>query len=246
MTDTSNTSIYLIPVETNPGWFQNAIVSETDKSYTRYNTTQSWAVTDNGGWAIGDIGIRMRCGPLTDPTADFSSATYTAGEGEGTVTITVELDHAPASSCSVNYATSDGTATQPSDYTTSSGTLTFTSSDTSKTFDVTLIDDSDDDPAETFTVTLSSPTNCTLAGTNNPATVTITDNDSPVADFSSFSYSVGEGDGLVAITVNLNKAPSSSCSVNYATSDGTATQPGDYTSTSGTLPFSSSGHLEDL
>ena len=178
--------------------------------------------------------------PGGEPVADFSSATYSVDEGDGTATVTVTLDQAPAVSCSVNYATSNGTATQPGDYTSASGTLTFTSSDTSKTFNVTIVDDSDSESAENFSVTLSSPTNCTLAGTNNPATVTITDNEGPVAGFSQGWYIVSEAVGSATITVTLTKAPASSCSVNYATSDGTATQPGDYTSTSGTLTFTSS------
>ena len=131
--------------------------------------------------------------PVAEPVADLSSSTYSCAESNGTVTITVTLDQAPANSCSVNYATSNGTATQPGDYTSASGTLSFTSSDTSKTFDVTLIDDGSQESSETFTVTLSSPSGCTLAGVNSPATVTISDNDvARTPCYVDFDWSAGE------------------------------------------------------
>ena len=55
-------------------------------------------------------------GPAT--VAEGSSAEYTVGLSPAGVTPTADL--------SVDYATSDGTATAGSDYTASSGTLTFT------------------------------------------------------------------------------------------------------------------------
>ena len=56
----------------------------------------------------------------------------------------------------VDYATSDGTAVEPDDYTSTSGTLTFTVPETSKTLQVPVVDDTvDEDEEETFTLTLS-------------------------------------------------------------------------------------------
>lgn len=49
------------------------------------------------------------------PDLSFSSATYTAGEGDGTDTITVNLSEAAGAQVTVNYATSDGTASAGSD-----------------------------------------------------------------------------------------------------------------------------------
>lgn len=173
LTDGSNSYSYLLPVETNPGWFQNPVTRETNKCYARYDETMSWANMSG----TGDLGIRIRYKPKSEPVASLSSATYSAAEGTATVTVTVNLDAAPATSCSVDYATSNATATAGQDYTAANGTLTFTSSDMSKTFDVTIIDDGTfDEGAETFTVTLSNPSSCTL-GTPSAATVTITDND---------------------------------------------------------------------
>jgi uncharacterized repeat protein (TIGR01451 family) len=110
------------------------------------------------------------------PTVDFSSATYSVGEDAGTAIITVILDAASGRTVTVHYATSDGTATAGSDYIAAGGTLTFTQGVTSQTFAVAITDDALAEDDETVTLGLSSPTNATLGG-NNPATLTIMDDD---------------------------------------------------------------------
>jgi hypothetical protein len=125
-------------------------------------------------------------------------------EANGTVTITVILSAAQGQAVTVNYATSDGSATAGSDYTTRSGTLTFIPGQTSRTFTVPIINDTNTELNETFTVTLSTPTNASL-GTPNPATVTIIDDDLPVVEFSSATYSVAENIGPAVITVTLSQ-----------------------------------------
>ena len=69
----------------------------------------------------------------------FSSATYSAIEGTDlTVTVTVTRTGGDDGAVSVDYTTSDGTATQPDDYATASGTLNWADSDSAaKTFTVT-------------------------------------------------------------------------------------------------------------
>ena len=172
------------------------------------------------------------------PTVDFDSATYNVDEGDGTATITVTLSAASGQQVTVDYATSDGTAKEPGDYTAISGTLTFAPDVTSQTFDVTIINDMLDEANETVTLTLSNESNATLGTANNPATLTIVDNnDPPTVDFDSATYNVDEGDGTATITVTLSAASGQQVTVDYATSDGTAKEPGDYTAISGTLTF---------
>ena len=65
----------------------------------------------------------------------------------------------------VSYATADGTAAEPGDYTSTSGTLTFAVGATTKTVTVVTANDTvDEADGETFTVKLSNPVNATLAG----------------------------------------------------------------------------------
>ncbi|MDY7079504.1 MAG: Calx-beta domain-containing protein [Chloroflexota bacterium] len=172
-------------------------------------------------------------------TVLFSSANYSVSESAGTATITVMLSAASSLTITVDYATSDGTAIASSDYTAASGRLTFTPNVTIQTFTVTVTSDTMDENDETVLLTLSSPSNATIAGTN-PATLTILDDDAPpTVQFSSGGYIVGEGDGAAAINVILSAASGLTVTVDYATSDGTArVADNDYTAASDTCTFS--------
>ena len=166
----------------------------------------------------------------------FSSPAYSSGEAGGSATITVTLSAASSVTATVNYATSDNTATAGSDYIAVSGALTFTPGATSLTFTVPITSDTAQEGNETITLTLSSPVSATL-GITNPATLTIVDDDNPTIDFSSAAYSVNEGAGTATITVTLSATPSLTVNVNYAASDITAIAGSDYTAVTGTLTF---------
>jgi hypothetical protein len=171
------------------------------------------------------------------PTLQFSAASYTVNEGAGTVTVTVTKTGATALNATVHYATSDGTATAPGDYTSTVGDLTFAPADTSMSFTVPINNDTAFEANESFAVTLSAAGNATL-GANNPATVTITDDDAaPTVQFSAATYNVNEGAATVTVTVTKTGSTALAATVHYATSDGSAVAPGDYGSTSGDLTF---------
>ena len=173
-------------------------------------------------------------------TLQFSNATYSVNETGGTATITVTRTGDSTGSVTVDYATSNGTATSGSDYTAASGTLTFADGETSKTFTVPIIDDTLVEGNETVNLTLSSPTGGATLGTQATATLTIVDDDvAPAAtlQFSTAAFSVNENGGTATITVTRTGGSNVPVSVNYATSNGTATAGSDYTATSGTLNF---------
>ena len=79
----------------------------------------------------------------------------------------------------MSYATANGTAEEPTDYTAKNGTLTFSAEQsTRQTISVRTLTDSTVEDNETFTVTLSSPTDeATIQ--RSVATGTITDDDLP-------------------------------------------------------------------
>jgi uncharacterized repeat protein (TIGR01451 family) len=87
------------------------------------------------------------------PTIAFSNAAYSVNEGAGQAVITVSLSAAPFGPVTVNYATSDNTATAGSDYSASSGTVTVLTGTTSATFTIPITDDTLDENNETVTVT---------------------------------------------------------------------------------------------
>ena len=176
----------------------------------------------------------------TAGTVQFSSATYSVNENTASVTITVTRTGGTASGVKVNYATSDGTATAGSDYTAKSGTLTFRAGVAQKTFTIPITNDTLDESDETVNLTLSDPTGGATLGTPDTAVLTIIDNDSGgVLQFSSATYSVNEGvlSGKAIIKVTRSGGTASGVTVDYATSDGTATDGSDYIATSGTLTF---------
>ncbi len=116
-----------------------------------------------------------------DPLPSLSINDVTVIEGNaGTVNavFTVTLSAASGQSVQVNYATADGTATQPADYTNTSGTLTFTAGQTTRTITVPVIGETVPEANETFFVNLSGATNATIS--DNQGLGTISNDDVPV------------------------------------------------------------------
>jgi glucose/arabinose dehydrogenase len=104
----------------------------------------------------------------------FSSTGYTAIESSASSSITVERSGNTSAAESINYTTSDGTASDRSDYTAAIGTLTFASGETTRTFKILISDDVYVEGDETITLTLSNVTTGTSVATS---TLTIHDND---------------------------------------------------------------------
>lgn len=176
--------------------------------------------------------------PVTNYGAlSFSSAAFSVTEGTASTTITVNRTGGSTGAVTVNYATGGGTATAAADYTAASGILSWAAGDaTSKTFTVTITDDSAVEPAETVNLALSSATGGATLGTS-AAALTIADNDSTVA-FSAAAFSVGEAGSSAAISVTRSAGAGASlpaASVSFATSNGSATAGSDYTATATTV-----------
>jgi parallel beta-helix repeat protein len=106
----------------------------------------------------------------------LNASAYGAFEN-GTVTITVVRTGGTFGAVSVDYATSNGTATAGADYTASGGTLIFSDGQTTADFTVPILTDTLSEGSETFQVTLSNPGGGATLGTPAAATVTITDDD---------------------------------------------------------------------
>lgn len=190
----------------------------------------------------------------------FSSATYSIGEAGGDAVVTVTRTGGSDGTVTVDYATSDGTAAGGAscggsvDYVNASGTLSFANGETSKTFNVTICNDTTDEPDETLNYTLSNPTGGATLGTPSAAVQTIVDDDVPaltynvaISDARLVEGNSGSANMVFDVTltsaappVGQNGSPTIA-SVQYATSNGTATAGSDYSATSGTLNFSATG-----
>lgn len=174
------------------------------------------------------------------PRISINDATVTEGNsGTANAVFTVSIARPPKSgTISVDYATSNGTATAGSDYQSRSGTLTLSKASPSATVSVPVIGDTTDEVNENYTVNLSNATGGATI-TDGIGLGTITDDDAPPS-LSIDDVSIAEGDsgnGTATFTVSLSAASGKSITVAYATANGTASAPSDYASASGTLSF---------
>ena len=170
-------------------------VDETALTFTaaNWNTPQTVAVTaahdddaidddpvtlthtvsggDYEGVAASEVTVTI----TEDDTPALTIADANATEGDGQITFTVRLNVASSLAVTVDWTTTDGTATQGADYAETTGTLTFDALETEQTITVPLLDDALDEADETFTIALSNAVNATLDDAE--ATGTIADND---------------------------------------------------------------------
>jgi hypothetical protein len=154
------------------------------------------------------------------------------------LSFTVTLDAPSGQTITVDFASADGSALAPGDYTVVTGTMTFQAGETSKTVTVPVLGDLLDENDETLSVTLSNPSNAGL-GTAS-ATGTITDDDLP-ATLAIIDANVTEPVGGQTVNanfvVNLSAASGKTITVQFATVDGLAVAGADYTGNSGLLSF---------
>ncbi len=155
---------------------------------------------------------------ITDDDAlpELTIADASVAEG-GKAEFAVTLDAASGRDVTVQWTTGDdgadgaNQATADTDYTaqSSAATLTIKAGSRSGTIEVQTTEDTLAEGAETFTVTLASPTNATL-GTPKTATGTITDDDTAptTATLLVSPSSVGEEDSATTVTVTATLAGS--------------------------------------
>ncbi len=112
------------------------------------------------------------------PTVSVGALSVTEGNsGSQVLNIPVSLSAAQSRTVTVDYTTSDGTATSPSDFTATNGTLTFTPGGaTTINVPVTINGDTTFEPNEAFTLVTSNAVNAIAA---SPATQTINNDDDP-------------------------------------------------------------------
>ena len=111
----------------------------------------------------------------------------------------------------------------------------------SRTISISLLDDTNYEGDETFSVSLSNAQGGATIGAPASAAVTISENDAPPAAgslrLSGSTYTVAENAASQLITVNRVGGSFGAVTVDYATANGSATAGQDYANTSGTLSF---------
>ncbi len=117
-----------------------------------------------------------------DPAPSLSVADSPAvpeGAPGAKATFAVRLSAPSGRAVSIAFATANGTATAGQDYAPRSGTLVLAAGSSEALVEVAVLDDTTDEPAESFALVLSSPVAATLAGAT--AAATIADDDEPPA-----------------------------------------------------------------
>ncbi len=111
------------------------------------------------------------------PTVGFQSESSSGTESDVSVQIPVVLSNTSASTITVDYSVSGGSATNTAtDFALADASLTFNPGETAKNINVSITDDGKIEPDETIEISLSNPDNATL-GIHTLHTYTIQDDD---------------------------------------------------------------------
>lgn len=154
-------------------------------------------------------------------SAEFSVSSRTVIEDAGAISVTVLRKGGSFGSLSVDYFTLEGAATAGQDYTTVSGTLVFNHGETSKNFQIPIINDNTLEQDETFSVFLNAPG--ASVGVPGLQTITLQDrNTVPSLSIEGPSHSAfvteGDSDTTDAVfTVSLSAETGRSVSVEFGT-----------------------------
>ena len=143
------------------------------------------------------------------PTVRFGAPSYTATEGGADATVTVELSEAVGSSTTIPLTPTNRGGATDADYTGVPPNVTFGASQTSTTFTVTAVDDSDNDRGESVRIGFGTLPPGVAAGSPATATVALEDNDAwqpPTVSFGAATYTAAEGGGAVTVTVEVDRA----------------------------------------
>ena len=134
---------------------------------------EAGAVCTEGGMPLSNGVSATVPGP---PGLSVADAEVREGPG-ATLDFRVALSRASSSVVTVDYATSDGSASAGDDYAATSGTLRFEAGETARTVSVPVIDDAVDDDGETLTLVLSNPSGGNAYVSDGTATGTIRNRD---------------------------------------------------------------------
>jgi hypothetical protein len=189
-------------------------------------------------------GVTVSTAPAPCSGVSFAASNNPSGNEGTNLSFTVTKTGTTSDTCSVSYQTADGTAHAGTNYTAKALTsLSFASTATSKTVSVATLDDHVVTGDLNMYLNLSAPSGAsTISDSQSVGTI---HNIDVASTCSGVSFSVGNASAhagvTLSFTVTKTGTTSNTCTVSYATRDGTATTAnGDYTATSGSLSFASS------
>ena len=175
-------------------------------------------------------------------TVSFGAASYTVTEGSSR-TVTVTLDADPERTVVIPIETANEGGASDSDHTGVPQSVTFDAGDTSKSFDLSAVEDNLAESGEKVKLSFGALPADASAGTPSEASVSIHDRTqgqylptSPTVHFESAAYSVDEG-ATVAVKVKLSKAPGSETVIRITGTNRAGASDDDYTGVPDSLTF---------
>ncbi|HVE94456.1 MAG TPA: Calx-beta domain-containing protein [Acidimicrobiales bacterium] len=235
----TNSGVLTIPTGSTSGTIAVPIVGDVANE----DNEQFQVVITSVGNANPETGKDSATGTINDddatPTVSVVDKTVSEGDADTTAVVDVTLSAESADPVTVQFATSNGTATAPGDYTAVTETVTFAPGEISKSVSIPVKGDTVDEGDETVNLTISQPSSNATIG-DGTGTLTIEDDDGTTPTLSINDATVTEGnsgEANLTFTVTLDPASQDTVTVQATSADGTAEEPADYTAFDETLTF---------
>jgi glucose/arabinose dehydrogenase len=159
---------------------------------------------------------------------------YRVNESDGFVEISLIRTGDTSTAATAIFELKQGTAKVDTDFKGIDYTVTFNPGETEVFSKIPIINDSDSEETETFSVLMKDSS--VNVGTTRTANITILDDDNDARVLDVFARPASEKDGKIDVTLTRSNK-SAAASIDFATIDGTAKAGSDYTSQSGTVNF---------
>jgi len=195
----------------------------------------------SGGAAIGGISDTAILSIIDDETSQsvftFETPVANVAEDGQAIALNVVRGADNGNVASVSVSTADGSAIAGADYTSVSRTLTFAAGESSQVLEIPIVDDSEMENDETFTVVLTNPSTTATVGLPAQIEITIKGNDNDVP-----GETTGSG-GATTADSSGDTAGDSTADTSGNTSEGTAAATGGTSgsTTTGTTTGESTG-----
>ena len=207
----------------------------TENFFVNLFSSLNATITDSQG--VGTINDNDTAGPTLSIGSPAAKNEGNSGDTPFVFPVTISAN--PTSTVTVVFNTGNGTATTGDvDYTAANGTLTFSpGGPLTQNITINAKGDTKNEANETFTVTLSNAANASINTATGTATIN-NDDALPTVSIGGVTQNEGNtGTTTFSFPVTLSAASGQQVTVVYTTSNGTASSPGDFASTTGTVTF---------